>query len=82
MGTTPEQVADFEDFHRRLEKELNSRESELEEVWIIVSRLSPSTEKSSLEVCFTLTDPYVFTSLRHIFYILIRVISLTDYFEF
>ncbi|CAL8088024.1 unnamed protein product [Calicophoron daubneyi] len=50
MGTIPELVTDFEDFHRRLEKELTSREPELEDLRTTVSRLSPSPEKSSLEV--------------------------------
>ncbi|CAL8088030.1 unnamed protein product [Calicophoron daubneyi] len=49
MGTTPELVADFEDFHRRLERELSSREPELDDLRKTVTRLSPSPEKSSLE---------------------------------
>ncbi|THD24670.1 Titin [Fasciola hepatica] len=50
MGTTCEQVADFEDFHRRLERELDTRESELDEVRATIGRLSPSSAKSSLEL--------------------------------
>lgn len=50
MGTAYERVADYEDFHRRLERELDTRDSELAEVRAAVSRLSPSSEKSSLEV--------------------------------
>ncbi|CAH8869263.1 unnamed protein product, partial [Trichobilharzia szidati] len=46
-GTTLEQVADFEDVHRRLERELQSREPELEELRIAISRLSPTAGKSS-----------------------------------
>lgn len=50
MGTTYERAADFEDFHRRLGRELDARDSELDEVRAAISRLSPSSEKSSLEV--------------------------------
>ncbi|CAH8641087.1 unnamed protein product [Heterobilharzia americana] len=46
-GTTLEQVADFEDVHRRLERELQSREPELEELRIAISRLSPTAGKST-----------------------------------
>ncbi|OON14166.1 immunoglobulin I-set domain protein [Opisthorchis viverrini] len=52
MGTTTEHVADFEDFYRRLEKELESREPELDEVRAAVNRMSPSSEKASLEIRF------------------------------
>ncbi|KAF5395209.1 hypothetical protein PHET_05731 [Paragonimus heterotremus] len=50
MGTTAEQVADFEDFHRRLEHELGSRESELDDIRAGIGRMSPSAEKASLEL--------------------------------
>ncbi|CAH8612085.1 unnamed protein product [Schistosoma intercalatum] len=46
-GTTVEQVADFEDVHRRLQRELQSREPELEELRIAISRLSPPAGRSS-----------------------------------
>ncbi|CAH8561518.1 unnamed protein product [Schistosoma turkestanicum] len=46
-GTTLEQVADFEDVHHRLQRELQSREPELEELRIAISRLSPTSGKSS-----------------------------------
>ncbi|CAI2738776.1 unnamed protein product, partial [Dicrocoelium dendriticum] len=50
MGTTTTQVADFEDFHRRLEHELNSREAELHDIKAEIDRVSPSSEKASLEL--------------------------------
>ncbi|KAH9589702.1 hypothetical protein MS3_00010287 [Schistosoma haematobium] len=46
-GTTVEQVADFEDVHRRLQRELQSREPKLEELRIAISRLSPPAGRSS-----------------------------------
>ncbi|TNN05359.1 Coiled-coil domain-containing protein [Schistosoma japonicum] len=47
LGTTLEQVADFEDVHHRLQRELQSRELDLEELRIAISRLSPTAGRSS-----------------------------------
>ncbi|XP_018653756.1 LOW QUALITY PROTEIN: putative hemicentin [Schistosoma mansoni] len=48
-GTTVEQVADFGDVHRRLQRELQSREPDLEELRIAIGRLSPPAGRSSAQ---------------------------------